>query len=141
MVYKKRPDLDIILDILEEVLQAKPDSTFIKSLRHQYLERGSLSKKQLQGLFSKAQKIPAVSASRLASLEAVILKMPNKFKSDIPQPKPLYEKDESVGEMMDAILAKYPQHKRVLYLKSKYDNNETLNATEISELKKFLKLV
>ncbi|MGN6616138.1 MAG: hypothetical protein ACTHJ5_03075 [Ilyomonas sp.] len=140
MHHKKRADLDIILDLLDEVLNTRPDSTFIKSLRHQYLERGSLSKKQLQGLYSKAQKISTISTSRLASLEAVILKMPNKFKSDVPQPKPLYEKDESIGEMMNAILAKYPQHKRVLYLKSKYDNNETLNATEINELKKFLKL-
>jgi hypothetical protein len=140
-MYKKRPDLDIILDLLDEALNARPDSTFIKSLRHQYLERGSLSKKQLQGLYSKAQKISVISTSRLASLEAVILKMPNKFKSDIPQPKPLYEKDESLGEIMNTILAKYPHHKRVLYLKSKYDNNETLNATETNELKKFLKLV
>ena len=38
------------------------------------------------------------------------------------------------AQMLEAILAKYPQHKRVLFLKSKYDNNETLSATEMSEL-------
>ena len=39
--------------------------------------------------------------------------------------------------MIDAILAKYPQHKRVLFLKNKYDNNEIITAIESDELKKF----
>jgi hypothetical protein len=37
--------------------------------------------------------------------------MPNRFKSEMPEAKPLYEKDKTAGELIDAILAKYPQHK------------------------------
>jgi hypothetical protein len=43
--------------------------------------------------------------------------------------------------MIEAILEKYPQHKRVLFLKVKYDNNEILNSTEIGELERFYKLL
>lgn len=141
MIYKKRPDLDIILDIIDAVLQARPDSTFVQSLRLQYIERGNLSKKQLQGLYLKAEKISSVQPSHLASLEAVILKMPNRFKSELPEPKPLYIKDEAAGKLIESILAKYPGHKRVVFLKSKYDNNETLSPSEVNELRKLAKLL
>jgi hypothetical protein len=65
--------------------------------------------------------------------------MPNRFKSEMPETKPLYEKDKAAGELIDVILAKYPQHKRVLFLQSKYDNNQPLSTVEIDELKKFNK--
>jgi hypothetical protein len=39
--------------------------------------------------------------------------------------------------LIEEILAKYPQHKRVLFLKAKYDNNEILSPADVSELKKF----
>jgi hypothetical protein len=32
---------------------------------------------------------------------------------------------------------KYPQHKRVLFLKTKYDNNEVLTPADITDLKRF----
>ena len=138
---KKRPDLDIIMDMLHEVIEAQPLSTFAQSLLHQYIERGSLSKKQLQGLYSKASKIKDIPPARLVTLEAVIKKMPDKFKSAPPEATPLYNKDASAGKLMDTILGKYPEHKRVLFLKSKYENNEILTAMEISELQKFEKLL
>lgn len=138
---KKRPDLDIIMDMLHAVIEAQPLSTFAQSLLHQYIERGSLSKKQLQGLYSKASKIKDIPPARLVTLEAVIKKMPDKFKSVPPEATPLYNKDESAGKLMDTILGKYPEHKRVLFLKSKYENNEILTAIEISELQKFEKLL
>jgi hypothetical protein len=53
----------------------------------------------------------------------------------------MFEKDESTGGIITAILTKYPQHKRVLFLRSKYENNEKLSATEIGELKKFQQLL
>jgi len=53
----------------------------------------------------------------------------------------MYTKDEKAGEMIAAILAKYPQHKRVLFLKSKYDNNESLLPAEITELEKFKRML
>lgn len=140
MVQKKQ-GLDIINEVLEECLLAYPVSSFVISLYKQYRERGSLSKKQLQGLHSKASKIKDISPGKLATVEAIINKMPTRDKSDLPAPKPMYEKEESTGEMIEEILARYPQHKRVLFFKSKYENNEVLSALEIGELKKFKQLI
>ncbi len=136
-----KPDVDVVKDVLQAVLAAQPMSSFVQSLLHQYEERGGLSKKQLQGLYDKASKVKAIPTGKLATLQAIILKKPNRYKSSLPESTPLYAKDEQTGEMMHAILAKYPQHKRVLFLKSKYDNNEVLTAAEITELQKFSKLL
>lgn len=133
--------MDIIKDILEAVLSAQPGSTFIQSLLYQYQERGGLSKKQLQGLYSKAEKIAAIPPGRLATLEAIILKKPTRYKSSLPAAEPLYRKDEKTGNMIQTILAKYPQHKRVLFFRTKYENNEPLSAIEHTELEKFHKLL
>jgi len=140
-MYRKKVDVDVISDVLQLLLEAQPQSTFVQSLSLQYQERGGLSKKQLEGLYKKAQKIQTFPVNKLATLEAVILKRPTRYKSAPPPPKPLYEKDERLGQMMDAILAKYPQHKRVVFLKSKYDNNETLSPAEVLELERFSKLL
>lgn len=139
-MYRKKIDVDVINDVLKAVLEAQPQSTFAQSLYQQYQERGGLSKKQLEGLFKKAQKINTIPPQKLATLEAMILKRPTRYKSAPPAPKPLYEKDERTGQMINTILAKSPQHKRVLFFKSKYDNNESFSAAEILELERFYKL-
>ncbi len=138
---RKKPDVDIINDVLQATLKAYPNSEFISSLSNQYQERGGLSKKQLEGLYYKAVKVESIPANKLATLEAEILKRPTRYKSSLPENKPLYEKDEAVGEQIATILEKYPQHKRVLFFKNKFDNNETLSSTEITELKKFHSLL
>lgn len=134
---RKKPDVDIIMDVLQATLKAYPNSEFISSLSNQYQERGGLSKKQLEGLYFKAVKVESIPANKLATLEAEILKRPTRYKSSLPENKPLYEKDEAVGEQIVSILKKYPQHKRVLFFKTKFENNETLSSTELTELKKF----
>ena len=136
-----KPDVDVIMDILNAVVVAQPMSSFAKSILQQYQERGGLSKKQLQGLHGKASKITTIPVHKVATLEAIILKKPNRYKSELPAAEPLYTKNKEAGEMLESILTKYPQHKRVLFLKSKYDNNEVLTATELSELQKFSKLL
>src|SRR4026208_2348416 len=123
-------DVDVIRDILEQTEIAFPASTFVKSLHQQYLNRGGLSKKQLEGLYQMAQKVNTIPVGKLSTLEAIILKKPTRYKSDKPEPAPLYNKNEAQGKMIDAILEKYPQHKRVLFLKVKYDNNEVLSSAE-----------
>jgi hypothetical protein len=138
---KVKSGVDVINDLLEECILAYPVSSFVISLYKQYQERGSLSKKQLQGLHGKASKITNISAGKLATLEALIKKMPTRYKSDVPEPGPIFQKDATIGQLIEEILAKYPQHKRVLFLKSKYDNNELLSAAEVSELKKFKQLL
>jgi hypothetical protein len=134
---KKSSDIDIVNEVLEECILFYPVSSFIISLYQQYQKRGSLSKKQLQGLHSKASKIEKLQGAKLATLEALIKKMPTRFKSELPETKPMFEKNNVAGELIDAILSKYPQHKRVLFFKSKYDNNEVITLQEIDELKKF----
>jgi hypothetical protein len=134
---KKRPEIDIVNEVLEECILAYPVSSFIISLYKQYQQRGSLSKKQLQGLYAKAITAGTLPPGKLATLEAVINRMATRFKSELPPTTPLYEKEESNGQLIESILAKYPQHKRVLFLKSKYENNETLSSAEIGDLKRF----
>jgi hypothetical protein len=140
-MFRKKVEVDVVKDILEAALAAYPESTFVKSLSQQYEERGGLSKKQLEGLFKKVQKVTSIPAGKLATLEAMILKRPTRYKSAPPPNKPLYAKDEKVGELIGKILEKYPQHKRVLFFQSKYNNNEPLSVTEIAELEKFKKLL
>ncbi len=136
-----KPDVDIILDILKAVLEAQPLSSFTQSLLNQYQERGGLSKKQLEGLYSKATKVKTIPPGKLATLEAIILRKHSKHKSELPANTPLYVRDEKAGEMIAAILDKYPEHKRVLFFKTKYYNNEVLSPADISELEKFYKLL
>src|SRR2546430_4872508 len=103
---KKKLRIDIVNEVLEECILAYPVSSFIISLYKQYLKRGSLSKKQLQGLYNKAANIENIAPAKLATLEGMIKKMPTRYKSDPPQPKPLYEKEEGRGQLIEAILAK-----------------------------------
>jgi molybdopterin converting factor small subunit len=138
---KNKPRIDIVNEILEACILAYPVSSFVISVYKQYINRGSLSKKQLQGLYGKAQKIEDLSPAKLATLEALINKMPTRYKSELPPAKPLYEKEDTNGQLIEAILARYPQHKRVLYLKSKWENNEVLTAADVADLKRFAQLL
>ena len=138
---RKKIDVDVVLDVLQETLAANPDSVFVSSLLHQYQERGGLSRKQLEGLYHKAVKVKSIPIARLATLEAIIIKKPERFKSEIQPNKPLYEKDEEVGKKITAILEKYPQHKAVLFMQTKYENNETLTTTELADLDRFHKFM
>lgn len=133
--------LDIINEVLEECILAYPLSSFIISLYKQYQQRGSLSKKQLQGLYGKASKIDQLAPGKLATIEAIIKRMPTRYKSELPEIKPLFEKEESTGILITEILSKYPHHKRVLFLKAKYDNNEVFTATDMNDLKRFKTLL
>lgn len=138
----KKPGVDIINEVLEACILAYPVSSFIISLYKQYISRGWLTKKQLQGLYGKAKNIQDFSQGKLAALEALINKMPTRYKSEKPTTiAPIYQKDETTGKLIASILAKYPQHKRVLFLQSKYQNNEPLSATEMNELKRFSQLL
>ena len=138
---RKKPGVDVVRDLLELALEAYPDSTFIRSLSFQYEERGGLSKKQLEGLYKKASKVKTMPAGKLATLEAMILKRPNRYKSDLPENSPLYTKDSKTEHLINDILGKYPEHKRVLFFKARFDNNETLSSAEIAELERFHKLL
>jgi hypothetical protein len=138
---QNKPKLDIINMLLEDCIMAYPVSSFVISIYQQYQQRGWLSKKQLQGLYGKASKINGVLPGRLAALESIIKQMPTRDRSELPENVPMFEKDKTAGSLIEEILSKYPQHKRVLFLKAKYDNNEVISATEVAELNKFKKLL
>jgi hypothetical protein len=56
-------------------------------------------------------------------------------------PTPLYQKDEAAKEIIDGILLKYPEHKRVLFLRSKYENNEPFSSADLNDLNRFKQLL
>jgi len=138
---QKKQGLDIINEVLEECILAYPVSSFVISLYKQYQERGSLSKKQLQGLHSKASKIKDIAPGKLATVEAIINKMPTRDKAPVTEQKSIVVQEDNTSQLIEEVLAKYPQHKRVLFFKSKYENHETLSPLEVGELKKFRQLI
>lgn len=123
------------------MVKAHPQSEFVNSLYQQYCNRGGLSKKQLEGLHSKAAKANSVSQGKLATLEAIIKKKPTRERAAASKQIAAPVKDEAIGKTLSAILTRYPLHKRVLFLQSKYENNENISATEIAEIEKFKKLL
>lgn len=137
---QKREDLDIVLKILEAMMEHLPKSEFVKSLHYQYLERGSLSKKQLQGLHSKAIQLGKLPPNWLVTLEAIINKMHTREKSAATIIKPVFEKDETIGQMLAAVLKKIPQHRQALLLQSKYDLDEIISDRERKDLEGFYRL-
>ena len=138
---RKKPGVDVIKDILGAAVAAYPDSVFVNSLAKQYEERGGLSKKQLEGLYGKSKKIPGLAPAKLATLEAVILRKPTKYKSAAPPHAPQEETDDATPQKIAAILDAYPEHKRVLFFKNKTANKQQLSPTELAELEKFHKLL
>jgi len=136
----QKPRIDIINEVLEECILAYPVSSFIISLYQRYQKMGSLSKKQLQGLYDKASRIENLAPNKLGTLEAIIKRMPTRYKSEKPETKPMFEKDISTGKLIDDILAVYPQHKSVLFLKAKYENNEPLSPSEMGDLQRFKRM-
>jgi len=135
------PDIDIIADLLKAVIKERPDDVFCKSLLQQYQERGGLSKKQLEGLLGKATKFTNSPPGKLATLEAIILKKHSNYKSTPATTIVAEEKDENSLLLIDAILEKYPSHKRVLFFKLKIDNREILGQTDKEELDRFATLL
>lgn len=140
-MHRKKPEVDVVMDILDAAVHAYPNSVFLSSLWRQYQERGGLSKKQLEGLYQKTLRIEAIPENKRATLQAEILKRPTRYKSEKPANVPLYTKDERLGNMITDILSRFPQHKRVLFFQTRYNNNETLSTPEITELEKFYKLL
>jgi hypothetical protein len=133
----KKPEIDSVNVLLEECIMAFPVSSFVISLYKQYVSRGYLTKKQLLGLYDKASGIEGIAPGKLAAVEAIIKKMPTRFKSEKPAIKPLYEKNEEAAMLIRNILSKNPSHKRTLFLETKLRNNEPISQSEMKELKTF----
>ena len=140
-LHRINPDIDIVSDIIEAVLVAKPDDAFCKSIRIQYMERGGLSKKQLEGLQGKAVRIPGIPPGKLATLEAIIKKKHVTYRSEVTITTTVKTNDEEAGKMIAEILEKFPQHKRVFLFKTFFNKDGLLGTTDKEELIKFYKIL
>ncbi len=140
-MHRINPDIDIVSDLLNAVLKARPTDEFCRSLLQQYQERGGLSKKQLEGLLGKASKFTDAPPGKLATLEAIILKKHTNHRSTIAAPLQQEAADEQTPALIAAILEKYPAHKRVLYFQMKANKKETFTVQEKEELGKFAKIL
>lgn len=138
----KKKKIDVIDKLLEACYQHNKDALFIMSLMHQYEDRGSLSKKQLEGLLLKARKINDLPAGIIAAVEAIVLKMPTRDKTPVENIRSKdQESSEDYSKLMNEVLEKYPQHKRVLFLKTQLEQRKTLAALEQKEIEKFHQLL
>ena len=77
---RSKGDIDFVDKILNACYTNNKYDLFTMSLMHQYEERGFLTKKQLQGLYYKAEKITDLPAGLLATLQANITKLPTREK-------------------------------------------------------------
>jgi hypothetical protein len=141
MNLRKKPDVDVIKEILEWVIVAQPKSGFAQSLYIQYQERGTLSKKQLEGLLNKCSRLPSISAAHKATLEAIIKRKFSKTKSVLPENKELYTKDETTLEKVTFILTHLPQHKAIQLIHTKIESHFPLNPIETKTVEQVYALV
>ena len=141
----KNKKIDVIDKLLSLCYAHNKDALFIMSLMHQYEERGSLSKKQLQGLLLKAQKIKEIPAHQIAAVEAIVLKMPNRDKTPVQKTTPAISEAEAqiaaARAQTEQVLAVYPSHKQVLLLRSKLMSHQSLTPQEKADLTKFVKIL
>ena len=141
----KNKKIDVIDKLLSLCYAHNKDALFIMSLMHQYEERGSLSKKQLEGLLLKAHKIKEIPAHQIAAVEAIVLKMPTRDKTPVQKTTPaINEAQAQISTALaqaDQILALYPAHKQVLLLKSKLTSHQLLTPQEQADLNKFVKIL
>ncbi|MBU3744883.1 MAG: hypothetical protein FGM61_10150 [Sediminibacterium sp.] len=134
---KNKKSIDIIGKVLQACYEYDTDSLFIMSLMHQYEERGSLSKKQIAGLCSKAKTVEGMPQAWIGTMEAIMLKMPNRYKSTAEIITPVFQKNTEATQLIETILQSYPQHKRALYLQTKNKHHEPISPAEMDELRKF----
>jgi hypothetical protein len=140
-MYRKKPDVDVINDVILLAIDHYPDNAFMKGLYRQYHDLGGLSRKQMEGLLGKVERVPAATDAQKATLAAEIRKKPQRFKSEAPTHSPIYEKDESAARLIREILERYPEHRMVKVLQLKIEKMEPLTATERQELERFHRLL
>lgn len=137
----KKEGIDIINKVLEACYEKDKNSLFVMSLMHQYEDRGWLTKKQLEGLFSKANNLQDIAPGWLATIEAMIAKLPNRDKSPIIKKFVPIIEDKIIAQQLNTILEKYPQHKTALLLQLKFKREHLLNDADKTLLQKFYKLL
>ncbi|HMO34087.1 MAG TPA: hypothetical protein PKE63_11955 [Lacibacter sp.] len=131
--------MDVVLALLQKMWELRPESAFVSSLLQQYQERGSLSRRQLQGLLNKAERVPSIAPAWLATLQAIIQRMPVRDKTPVAVKDAPVVTDAETERQIQEVLAVLPEHKRVLFFKAKHENKEPLSPQERQELQRFYK--
>ena len=133
--------IDVTLHILETLKQKNPDDPFVSSLHHQYCNRGGLSKKQLEGLMKKASQSTIISESHLATLQAIINKKPNRYKSEKIEKAPEFDRGKEVIPLLNKLLERFPQHKMLVFLQQKSNAGQPFSDFEMGEIKRLFKIL
>lgn len=133
--------VDVVAELLNAVIASKPDDAFCISLLEQYKIRGGLSKKQLEGLLGKATKFTEVSPGKLATLEAIIKKKKIVDRSAPTIPTEEVAIDETPLIQMNEILERNASHMRILFLKSKWEQEGQLSTVEKDDVKRLHKIL
>lgn len=133
--------MDVLLKILEQLKEAKPDNRFINGLYEQYCQIGGLSKKQMEGLYLKAKESPVISHAHLATLEAMIKKKVTRQKSEKVKQAPEFYKGDTILPEVEKILERYPQHKMAIFLQTKINSKQPISDQEINEIRRLVKLL
>ena len=136
---------DFLQEVFEWVFYNMPihaNNSYMRKLYDFYKEKGGLSGKQLQALLDKINSIDQKPSFNPATLEAMIKKKAVKYRSAVPPPAEIIADDSAeFRAMIDEILLIAPNHKTVLFYRTKMDNRELLTQAEKDNLKKFLKLL
>lgn len=140
MQANKKQGVDVIDKVLEACYAADKDSLFIMSLMHQYEDRGFLTKKQIQGLHDIAKKQSEIPAGWIATLEAMIAKLPNRDKTPVTSVAVIAAPPKELL-LAEEILARYPHHKAVKSMHTRLLQHFMLNPAEKTELNKLYKLL
>lgn len=138
----KKGDIDFVDKILTCCYEHyRQQDIMLLSLMHQYEDRGFLTKAQLQGLFYKAEKVPNLPAGLLATLQSTISKLPTRSKKQEVVVLKEEKIDTESKQMLETILAKFPQHKAIMGLQNNFKKHEKLTPAEKLELTKIYKLM
>src|SRR4029078_1989754 len=125
---------DFLQEVFEWVFYNMPihaNNSYMRKLYDFYKEKGGLSGKQLQALLDKINSINVKPSFNPATLEAMIKKKAVKYRSAIPPPvETVIDDSAEFRSMIDEILRIAPNHKTVLFYRTKMDNREPLSQAE-----------
>jgi len=90
---------------------------------------------------AKASQIEGIAPGKLAAIETIIKRMPDKVRPVEITRSPVVTKDSSIGETLERLLAAYPNHKRGLFLHSKFQLNESFSPEEMADIKRLKQML
>jgi hypothetical protein len=137
----KKSEFDFLNEVFEWLFYNMPihsDNSFVRTLFDFYKLHGNLTRRQLVALLKRIHAIDKEPPFNPATIEAIIRKMPVRFKSEAPVITPVYKEDTKTMEQVQEILAIAPTHKAALLYKNKLELNQPLTIAEKENINRFL---